>query len=84
MKFDENQRSATASIKIVEDDVVENIESFLVRLILPSKEVREKRLKLGDYRYAVVYIRDSELLEYPSVDNSCSYTLSLCWSKILL
>ena len=74
MKFDENQRSATASIKIVDDDVVENIESFLVRLILPSKEVREKRLKHGDYRYAVVYIRDSELLEYPYVDNSCSYT----------
>ena len=61
MKFDENQQSATASIKIVNDDVVENIESFLVRLILSSKEVREKRLKHGDYRYAVVYIRDSEL-----------------------
>ena len=74
MEFDENQQSATASIKIVDDDVIENIESFLVRLTLPSEEVREKRLKHGDYQYAVVYIRDSELPEYPSVDNSCSHT----------
>ena len=62
VKFNENQRRATASIKIIDDDVVENIESFVVRLTLPSKEVHENKLKHGNYRHAVVYIRDSELL----------------------
>ena len=62
VEFGENQQSATASIKIVDDDVVENIESFVVRLTLPSREVRENKLKYGDYQYAVVYIRDSKLV----------------------
>ena len=62
MEFSENQQNATASIKIADDDVIENVESFVVRLALPSRQVREKRLKYGDHQYAVIYIRDSELL----------------------
>ena len=60
VKFKKRQRSATVSIKIADDDVVENVESFVVRLTLPSKEVRDRKLKYGDHQYAVVYIKDSE------------------------
>ena len=60
VKFKKRQRSATVSIKIVDDDLIENIESFVVRMTLPNKEVRDKKLKYGDYQYAVVYIKDSE------------------------
>ena len=60
VKFKRKQRRATASIKIIDDDAVENIESFVVRLALPYREVLEKRLKYGNYQYAVVYIKDSE------------------------
>ena len=60
VKFKKRQRSATVSIKITDDDLIENIESFVVRMTLPSKEVRDKKLKYGGYQYAVVYIKDSE------------------------
>ena len=60
VKFKKRQRSATVSIKIVDDDLIENIESFVVRMTLPNKEVRDKKLKYGDYQYTVVYIKDSE------------------------
>ena len=60
VEFGEHQRSATVSIRIANDDVVENIESFAVRLILPSREVCDKKLKYGYYQYAIVYIKDSE------------------------
>ena len=60
VKFKKRQRSATVSIKIADDDLIENIESFVVRMTLPNKEVRDKKLKYGDYQYAVVYIKDSE------------------------
>ena len=60
VNFKRKQQHATTSIKIIDDDVVENIESFVVRLALPYREVRERKLKYGDYQYAVVYIKDSE------------------------
>lgn len=60
VKFKKRQRSATVSIKITDDDLIENIESFVVRMTLPNKEVRDKKLKYGDYQYAVIYIKDSE------------------------
>lgn len=60
VKFKKRQQSATVRIKITDDDLIENIESFVVRMSLPSKEVRDKKLKYGDYQYAVVYIKDSE------------------------
>ena len=62
VKFKKNQRSATVSIRIANDDLVENIESFVVRLTLPGREVRDKKLQYGYYQYAVVYIKDGEYL----------------------
>ena len=58
--FKKHQQSATACIRITDDNVVENIESFMVRLILPSEEVHKKKLKYGYYQYAMVYIKDSK------------------------
>ena len=60
VKFNKHQRRATASIRIVSDDIVEETESFHLKMVLPSKEVRKKLLKYGNHRRATVYIKDSE------------------------
>lgn len=60
VKFEKYQQSATASIKIVNDDIVEEMETFIVKLTLPAEEVYRNRLKYGYHQYARVYIKDSE------------------------
>ena len=60
LRFNKYQRRATASIRIVSDDVVEETESFLLRLTVPSSGIRRNLLKYGSYRYTTVYINDSE------------------------
>ena len=62
VRFRRRQQSATASIKIASDDIVEQTESFKVKLTLPKKEIRKKKLKYGSHQQATVYIQDSELL----------------------
>ena len=61
VKFRKRQQSATASIKIASDDLVEQTESFKVKLTLPKKEVKKKKLKYGSHRQATVFIQDSKL-----------------------
>ena len=60
VKFNKRQQRATASVRIVSDDIVEETESFHLKMVLPSKEVRKKLLKYGNHRRATVYIKDSE------------------------
>ena len=61
IKFAKYQRSATASIRIAKDDIVEKTESFQLRLTLPDSGIQQNLLKYGVRRYATVYIKDSEL-----------------------
>ena len=60
VKFDKRQQSATASIRIVSDDIVEETESFQLKMVLPNKQIRKKLLEYGSHRRATVYIKDSE------------------------
>ena len=61
IKFAKYQRSATASIRIANDDIVEKTESFQLRLTLPDSGIQQNLLKYGVRRYTTVYIKDSEL-----------------------
>ena len=60
LKFSKCQESATATVRIASDDIVEQTESFLLKMNLPNKQVRKKLLKYGSYQRATVYIEDSE------------------------
>ena len=60
LKFSKHQESATATIKVSSDDIVEQTESFQLKMNLPSKQVDKKLLKYGTYRHATVYIEDSK------------------------
>ena len=60
VKFSKRQQSATASIKIFEDEIIEKTEFFKLKMILPSSEVRRKLLKYGRHRLTTVYIKDSK------------------------
>ena len=61
INFAKYQRSATASIRIANDDIVEKTESFQLRLTLPDSGIQQNLLKYGVRRYTTVYIKDSEL-----------------------
>ena len=60
IKFAKYQRSATASIRIAKDDIVEKTELLQLRLTLPSSGIQRNLLKYGSCRYATVYIKDGE------------------------
>ena len=60
VRFGRYQRRAAVSIKIAKDDIVEETESFQLRLTLPNSGIRRNLLKYGNHQYAMVYIKDSE------------------------
>ena len=62
IRFAKYQRSASASIRIAKDDIVEKTESLQLRLTLPSSDIKRNLLKYGSHRYATVYIKDSEFV----------------------
>ncbi|XP_065902914.1 FRAS1-related extracellular matrix protein 2-like [Dysidea avara] len=59
IKFRRSKQKAAGTIKIFSDDVVEGVELFAVKMILPSHEIRKGWLKYGRPRHILVYIRDT-------------------------
>ena len=71
IKFRRSQRKAVGTVKIFSDDVVERVELFAVRMILPSREIRKGRLKYGSPRHILVYIRDSKCSVFEFIHKLC-------------
>ena len=71
IKFRRSKQKAAGTIKIFSDDVVEGVELFAVKMILPSHEIRKGWLKYGRPRHILVYIRDSKCSVFDFIHKLC-------------
>jgi len=58
VKFNRYQQKAFGYIKIFDDYIVEGVETFAVKMTLPSSGLYKKLLMYRHPRHAYVYIRD--------------------------
>jgi len=58
VRFNRYQRKAVGTIKIFSDDIIEGVETFAVKMTLPSSGPYKRLLSYKHPRHTYVYIRD--------------------------